>query len=564
VGSRRGRYAALVALAGALALAACTAGPPPGFSGGDSWIIPLIGPLEDGPLLVPALVNDQGPFVFMIDPDAHVSIIDEDVLALTKAHTGEGPRLLDESDTERNKFYAEILSWKLGALTVQGPKPAQVVGKGTFDVDGRRVHGVIGRDIIADSLVFAIHRGDGIIVLSTQKAFKVPAGWTPIEYSKLQSRIPNVETLPLPRRLIEATIGGMRYPLHVDFGAVTSQLRPRAWERAKLVVADADIGLVDEVGILRRAKQVGRADVSIGTVTTKDVTFAPYVDKRWPDQDIEGALGLGFFKPYDVIVNWDRDTVYVRPRDEAKFQSFGARGGRWMSKALSACRDLACVKISAIDPLAGKPAEEMPKEHPGLVMSIVRDPSMKQFDLEVLIGVIPREDKPPLKWLVANLPFNTDRAMTHLSPDYLGATYKVLDVSPFPRPCPGKDACVDMLTPPYELARPKPGEDHDEVPATVLEGYRIDGSKMIVPDDTTKTDIASHGEPPRQIVAAVRVCLDATGGIDQVALVQSSNFAAYDTKIVDTIRNTWRYKPYTVNGVPKSVCTHVTFIYTQK
>ena len=68
-----------------------------------------------------------------------LSIIDEEVLAATKAATGEGPRMVDESDTERNKFYAEILSWQLGTLTVQGPKPAQIVGKGTFDADGRRI-----------------------------------------------------------------------------------------------------------------------------------------------------------------------------------------------------------------------------------------------------------------------------------------------------------------------------------------------------------------------------------------------------------------------------------------
>jgi len=475
-------------------LGACTTGAPPGFSGGDTWIVPLVGPLEDGPLLVPATVNGKGPFVFAIDPDAHVSIIDEDVRAVTKANTGEGPRILDESDTERNKFYAEILSWKLGALTVQGPKPAQIVRKGTFDVDGRRVYGVIGRDIIADSLVFAVHRGDGIVVLSTQKTFKVPAGWTSLSYSKLLSRIQNVETVPLARRLVGATIAGMQYPMHVDFGAATSQLRSRAWERAKLVSAEADIGVVDEAGTARRAKQTGRAEsVTVGTMTTKDVVFVPYDDKRWADQDIEGTLGLDFFKPYDVIVNWDRDTLYLKPRDEAKLASISARYTRWMSETLSHCPDVGCVKLSAVDPLAGKPPEEMPQKHPGIVISIVRDPSMKEYDLEVLIGVIPAEGKPALKWLVANMPAGTDRAMTHLSPDYVGAIYRILDVSPFPRPCAAGDACVDTVKPPYELPRPKPGTA-DEVPPTLVEGYRIAGTRNISPDDDTKMELGTPGQ----------------------------------------------------------------------
>src|SRR5262245_53351907 len=202
------------ALALAVALVGCTQGAPPGFSGGDQWVIPLIGPLEDGLLLVPAIVNDKGPFVFAIDPDAHVSIIDEDVLQATGAHTGEGPRMLDESDTQQTRFFAEILSWQVGDLTVRGPKPAQVVGKGTFDADGRRINGVLGRDVIADSLVFGFYRDSGIIVLSTQKKAKVPPGWTALGYSELKSNVMNAEVAPLPRRLLKANIAGQTFALH--------------------------------------------------------------------------------------------------------------------------------------------------------------------------------------------------------------------------------------------------------------------------------------------------------------------------------------------------------------
>jgi hypothetical protein len=566
VGSRRGRHAALVAALGALALgSACTSGPPPGFSGGDTWAIPLIGPLEDGLLLVPAMVNDKGPFVFAIDPDAHVSIIDEDVLAATKAATGEGPRMLDESDTEQNRFYAEILSWKIGPLTVQGPKPAQIVGKGTFDIDGRRVHGVIGRDTIADSLVLSIHRDDGLVVLSTQKAFKPPAGATPLKYSKLQSRIPNAETLPLPRRLVKAAIGDQTYAMHVDFGASTSQLRQHAWARAKLVASEIELGVVDEAGMLRKVKQTGRADsVRVASVASENVVFVPYVDKRWREQDIDGTLGLGFFKPFDVAVNWDTDTVYVKPRDPAKLSNAKGRLGRWVSDTFERCPNPGCVKINAIDPLAGKPPEQMPAKHPGLVTSIVRDPSMKQYDLEVLIAVTPAAGKPPLKWLVANMPAGTDRAMTHLSADYLGATFTVLDGSPFPRPCPAQGACVDTLTPPYEPPASKSADGRDEVSPTVIEGYRIAGDPTVVPDDVTKHEIATGGTGPARIIGSVRMCLDETGAVQEVALVKSTGYAAYDAKIADRIKNTWRYKPYMVNDTPKAVCARITFIYSQK
>ncbi|HEY5926126.1 MAG TPA: hypothetical protein VIV11_30780 [Kofleriaceae bacterium] len=416
-------------------------------------MIPMVGPLEDGLLLVPALVTDKGPFVFAIDPDAHVSIIDEEVLAATKAATGEGPRMLDESDTQRNKFYAEILSWQIGSLTVKGPKPAQIVGKGTFDVDGRRVHGVIGRDIIADSLVFAFDRDAGVVTLATQKDFKPPPGATPITYSKLKSSVMNAEVVPIPRRLVNATIGGMRVAVHLDLGAFTSQLRPRAWTRAKLTPTDVKLAVVDEVGILREVKQqVVAPTVSAAGVTANDVVFVAYVDRRWPDQDIEGTLGLGFFKRFSVTVNWDKDTFYVRPR--GSIERIAERISRWQSKTLTSCVNPGCAKVSMIDPLAGKSPDQMPAKHPGLVVSIVRDPSAKQLELEVLIAVTPAAGKGPLKWLVANLPAGTDRAMTHLSVDYLGATLTVVDASPFPRACPGDGSCVDLVAAPQDFVAP--------------------------------------------------------------------------------------------------------------
>lgn len=438
--------AALATLAGA-----CSVGAPPGFAEGDRWVIPLIGPLEDQLLLVPALVNDKGPFVFAIDPDAPVSVIDEDVLNATGAHTGEGPRLLDESDTQRNRFYAEILSWQLGTLTVKGPMPAEVVGKGTFDADGRRIHGVIGRDIVAESLVFTFDRDAGIAVLSTQKAFDAPDKAIALSYSKLQSRIENVETLPLPRRLVTATIGGANVAMHVDLGASTSQLRPRSWAKAGLVTSAASLTGVDEVGILHPIKEQGVASsVSVRDVTSKDVVFVPFVDKRWPDQDIEGTLGLDFFKPYRVTVNWDSDKLYLSPRSGLK--EVPHRISRWQSSTLMGCKDPGCAKVTLIDPLAGHAPETMPEKHPGVVASIVRDPSAKRLDLELLVAVTPAPGKGPLQWLVANLPAGTDRAMTHLPADYVGATLTVLDASPFPRACPAQGACVDRIAAPQAFA----------------------------------------------------------------------------------------------------------------
>ena len=451
MGSRRGRYAALAAAAaGALVAGSCAAGAPPWFAKGDTWTIPLIGPLEDGLLLVPALVNGKGPFVFAIDPDAQVSIVDQDVVAEADARTGEGPRMLDESDTQQTRFYAEILEWDLGTLTVK-QRPAQLVPAHTFDGGGRRIHGVIGRDIIADSLVFSFDRDLGVVTLATQKHATVPPGSIAVSYDSLRSRIENIEVLPISRRLVKANINGVPAELHLDLGATPSQLRPRSWSKAKLAESPLSLVLADEVGIPRAiSKQGVAAKVTVGTAESKQVSFVPYDDRRWPDQDLEGTLGLSFFKPYSVTVNWDKSTYYLTPRRDV-MTSLGARLGRWQSKRLAACAVPGCVKVNVIDPMAGRPADQMPPKHPGVVITFARDPNAQDVDLEVLIAVTPAPGKPALQWLVVNMPDDVDRAMVHVSSDYLDATLTTLDMSLFPRECPAKGGCVDMVAPPLEL-----------------------------------------------------------------------------------------------------------------
>lgn len=420
--------------------AGCTVGAPPGFSAGDSWTVPLVGPLEDGLLLVPALVNGKGPYVFMVDPDAQNSIVDQEVVTQSNARTGEGPHLLDENDKQQARYYAEILKWQLGTLTVQGPKPAQIVPAGTFDAGGRRIHGVIGRDIIADSLVFKFDRDAGEITLTTLKTAK-PTG-TAVSYSLLRSRIENAEVIPLSRKLVKADINGVPFTLHVDLGASASQLRARSWAKAKLVPSTASLVLVDEVGMPREIKQEAFADsVSLAGMTANHVGFVPYDDKRWPDQDLEGTLGLSYFTPYTVTANWDSHTLYLAPRAQVDVKT---RISRWQSKTLSGCEDLGCVKGSVIDPLASQPPESRPEKHPGVVVSFVRDATAGQLDLEVVVEI--KTTAGATKWLLVNMPYGAARTMTHLSADYIGATMTVLDASPFPRQCPAEGGCVDIIS----------------------------------------------------------------------------------------------------------------------
>jgi hypothetical protein len=125
------------------------------------------------------------------------------------------------------------------------------------------------------------------------------------------------------------------------------------------------------------------------------------------------------------------------------------------------CSQLGCVTINMIDPLAGKPPEQRPAHHPGLVVSAVRDHSAANVALEVLVAVKMADPAARSQWLIVNLPADVDRAMTHLPASYIGAQFTVVDASPFPRSCPDQGGCIDAIRPPGEalpVAAPAPAE----------------------------------------------------------------------------------------------------------
>ena len=119
----------------------------------------------------------------------------------------------------------------------------------------------------------------------------------------------------------------------------------------------------------------------------------------------------------------------------------------------------------------------------------------------------------------------------------------------------GSASAPDLPGPP-----PPPATPPTVVP-TLLEGSRIAGSKHIVPDDSTKTEIQKAGK--ERAVGSWKLCITDAGDVSSVDMVQSTGFSTYDAKIEREIR-TWRYRPFLIDGKPAAVCTAVTFIYAQK
>jgi hypothetical protein len=544
-------------------VAGCSVGAPPGFSSGDHWTFPLVGPLEDGLLLTPASVHGHGPYLFAIDPDANVSAIDKQVVEEAGLRTGQGPHRIDETDTGQIRIYAELLDLKVASLAIDR-RDVMVFPVGHYDTEDRHVNGILGRDVLADSLVFGFDRDQGIATLSTIKAFTPPAEATRIKYQSVSSRssafTSNVEPIsaagqsgaplpdvaPVPRRLATVQIGDARFAMHLDLGAAASQLPEASWPKARLIPTEVKLRLVDEAATVRQVSTGGIAtDVTLGTTKTFRVTFVPFIEKRFATEGVDGALGLNFFRPYAVYASWDSATYYLKSRGDAAATTV-ARLGRWGAD-LPSCPHPGCVSA------------ELVAADGGLAVHVTRDPQAGSRGLEVFFGVAPAAGKSAAP-LVVELPSSADQLTAPVPAEYAGATLTVLDASPFPRSCPGDGGCVVQLGGSAPDAAPELAPGARPAPAVTTRPldklHRLTGDQAIPPSDEVRT--AAAGKPLG--VAIVKVCLTAEGKIESTKLVKSSGVLVYDAQLQSTIQATWTFEPDAIDGKPAPVCTQVTFL----
>jgi len=467
---------ATLALASTVA-AGCSIGAPPGFSGGDSWTFPLVGPLEDGLLITPVWIDDKGPYLMGIDPDSPVSQIDEAIVSELGLHNGIGPKMLDEDDTNRPSRMAEVLRIRLGTLTVRN-RTVAVMKVGSLGAAGRQLRGILGRDVIADSLAFGFDRELGVGFLATQQGFTAPTNATVVSYGVITNRL-SVEFQPSPRRVAKIEIDGKSFHMHLDLGGVTSQLRKSLWGKAGLSPVPVASDLRDEVGTVRHTTEAAVANsVVAGALSASGILFAPYGDKRWEEEDVDGTLGLNYFRTVNVTANWDQARFYLIPRGDV-IASARMRVNRWGSTAVSGCEHLGCVAIEMIDPAGsteptpadapqtapatpgtpvgasaapganGPPGSSAPAimpEPPRPVVVLHRDASARGLDLELMLVAVGADGQPTdLPRLIVNLPGSVDDLSNQLDPSYTGANIVVVDLSPYPRSCARGAGCLQSL-----------------------------------------------------------------------------------------------------------------------
>lgn len=476
---------AALALAASLITSGCVIGAPPGFSKGDRWTFPLAAPLEDGLILVPVKINGEGPYLFQIDPDSEVSSVDQAIFQEADLYKAHAERIADERDVRVGVQHAEVRTIEVGELTVTN-RVVRVHSVDTYSFNGRRVRGLLGRDVIADSLVLTIDRDLGIGQLAVQgKQEPMPDAYE-LGY--------DIKALfgkgaPSSRKLVTATINdSFKVRMHLDLGSPVSLLRNTYITGKNMPRLNVSATLADELGTRRTSDQgTIAATVTVGKINAAGLLMLPYVDKRWRETDLDGALGADFFAPYKLMVNWHKKAFYFTRRDPKPSDAVvAARLGRW-GKSISECKDPACVKITTEggpvtaepvpppvevggdeappapegDATAGAPAPPLTPPAPRpvapvpppvavpspLVVSVARSEGAPTQSFEVLIEAIDDTGASKgLPRLLVTIPEGANQVMDELPADYAGASFRVIDLSPFARECPSSGlGCIWRL-----------------------------------------------------------------------------------------------------------------------
>ncbi|MBT8496088.1 MAG: aspartyl protease family protein [Deltaproteobacteria bacterium] len=442
----------------AIVLGSCAIGAPPGFSDGDSWAFPLVGPLERGAYLAPVRINGKGPWLFAIDPDLGVSAVDPAIASSLELLPMGGIQVLNMNDTKQPTARAQVNEIEVGDLKVRN-RVVFVLSPQTRR--GRYVRGILGRDVLSPSLTLSVDRDRGMGYLGTNGNLKAPKGTPKIDYNLVADRF-----------LVKTKINDKHEAtLHLDFGSPNSTLWPRKQQEFKLPRVPKPTQLRDEFGFTKDTDKVGMAaKVMLGAVEGSGIEFAPMSDQRIDETDYDGELGQNFFLPYNITVNFHTSTVWFKKRTVDVVGTAKERMRRWGTR-FDKCAFAACVKVTlspvggtqcpeggpaasdgsapagedkvdavAGDDSAGAPASAdcTPSAPEFYQLKVNREAGARDLEYEVRLLAVDKDLKPiGTPALVATLPKGASDVFHPIrDPNYAKAhSFVAIDMSPFPRPC---------------------------------------------------------------------------------------------------------------------------------
>jgi len=109
-----------------------------------------------------------------------------------------------------------------------------------------------------------------------------------------------------------------------------------------------------------------------------------------------------------------------------------------------------------------------------------------------------------------------------------------------------------------EVPPPKPKPAIAQVLPSVLQGLRISGETQLHPSEATQSSMIRSGKSGAS--GTVRVCISTDGDVASATMAKPTTYDEYDATILAAVKN-WRYRPYTLDGMPVPACSFVTFHY---
>ncbi len=401
---------AVVAVGVAIGLAACAAGVPPGFSDGTSWTIPVVGGLDDGPLVAPVFINDEGPFLFVLNPRA-ASTIDPELarnLDIWVDRTDQKIVSFDDKITHEKLDIADILKVRVGTLTVVKTKFLALPARARYH--GQRVWGTIGKEIFAESLIWTIDRDRQQVHVATQGHQPVPDGATKVTAKRLRAN----------RLFVDVRLDGKtKAYVFVDPCRYGSGVWPKVAARA---------------GLDRRGGHWVAA-VTLAGLEVADVPIYAYEDKRVRTRDWDGMLGMEFFAKYHVIINWHEHVVWLTPRAPSLRDGARMRIERW-GPSVATCDTLGCVSGT------------LTTDGDRTTLAFERDAAITDAAMEAVFEAVDADGRAlRLRRIIVSFPRGARTAAIRgavLNQYAHAAGLSLVDVTPFAPPCdtPRRQGCV--------------------------------------------------------------------------------------------------------------------------
>ena len=412
----------------------CVSGAPPGFPKETKvWTAPLVGSLESDLYLVPVYINDSGPYLFQIDPDSRNSAIDEDIKNAMNIWTMQQADGTSEADKRKQVMVADVKKVSVGDLTVRR-KFLTVLANDVLNHNGRRIRGVLGRDIIADSLVLQIDRDKAQMLLAPHGSILPPAGAVPLKY--------DLFALALERyyRVYVANVSannGDKLAMHVDLGGRMSSIWKEKQEEMRLPSLAMKSSIVDEFGVMHQVDHgTLLATLDMNGLKNNGVRVVDYHDKKYRKQHLDGSLAQNVLSKYNVTADWHKSTIWFSEREHVDVHT-QERLSRWGGD-FSGCQTPLCVDAQLLGKKAnGDVPAEASEQAPGnvepLSLKITRSAPGLSQSFEILLGAVDESGKVlmGLPFIAAALPAGRQTvSLEGLGEGYQAASgFKILDMT---------------------------------------------------------------------------------------------------------------------------------------